>query len=216
MISVIIPAHNEEQYIAKTLESVEGAKGCTGAEVETIVVCNACTDNTAYVCHQFPVTIIETGHRGVSYARNLGAKQARFDMLVFLDADTLLDSDILQHILNSGLKLGSCKAKPDKERWIYKKIYSFKNRLLHKGYYFGLIFCTKELFEKAGGFNEELNCMEGRDFNKKAMQYAKFGVVNSAVTNSMRRYERLGVLNCSLFWLRKIFGGSKGEYPVVR
>ena len=42
-ISVIIPAHNEENYIKKSLHSL---KSQTYQNFETIVVCNGCTDNT--------------------------------------------------------------------------------------------------------------------------------------------------------------------------
>ncbi|MBI5871557.1 glycosyltransferase [archaeon] len=217
MISVIIPAHNEEGYIRETLRALEQAKKEAKEEVEYIVVCNGCSDNTSYAANGFSARIIETENKGVSFARNLGASLAKFPLLVFLDADTLIAKGTLQKILDSNYKLGTCKAKPDKGRFAYKAIYFFKNRMLKSGYYFGLIFCDKEIFEKAGRFNEGLNCMEGRDFNKKAMKFVRFGVIDSPlVVNSMRRYENLGVFGCLKFWIRALFAGKKAQYPVIR
>ncbi len=215
MISVVIPAHNEERYMGNTLRALEEAKKEAAVEVETIVVCNGCTDNTAYLANQFPAKIIETGRKGVSFARNLGAETARFPFLIFLDADTLVAPNTLQKILNSGYNLGTCKAKPDKGRLIYKIIYFLKNMILHRGYYFGLIFCNKKVFESSGKFNENLQLQEGRDFNKRAMGHARFGVADSFVVNNMRRYEKTGVFGCLRFWLRAFLGKEK-DYPVIR
>ncbi len=72
MISVIIPAHDEGSVIARTLEAM--TNGAAPGELDVIVVCNGCTDDTAAVARRFgpPVRVIETDIAGKSHALNLG------------------------------------------------------------------------------------------------------------------------------------------------
>src|SRR3954464_7912309 len=84
IISIIIPAHNEEAYLGDTLEGLQD-QGYPNYEI--IVVTNGCSDRTVEVakgrCHR----LINIKERGLSKARNLGAQAAQGDILVFLDAD---------------------------------------------------------------------------------------------------------------------------------
>jgi glycosyltransferase involved in cell wall biosynthesis len=55
MISIIIPAHNESSVIARTLKAMtDGAKP---GELDVIVVCNGCSDDTAVVAGRFGLTL---------------------------------------------------------------------------------------------------------------------------------------------------------------
>jgi glycosyltransferase involved in cell wall biosynthesis len=86
-ISVIIPAYNAEQYVAKAVESCLSQ---TYAPHEIIVVDNGSTDGTAKVAESFPspVRVIRLAENvGVSAARNQGVRASTGDWLAFLDAD---------------------------------------------------------------------------------------------------------------------------------
>ena len=48
-VSVIVPAHNEEKYVGRCIESVKQAAARVKCGVEVIVVCNRCTDRTAEI-----------------------------------------------------------------------------------------------------------------------------------------------------------------------
>ena len=88
LVSIIIPAHNEERYIEKTLSHI---KKQSYRNIEIIVVDDGSIDNTTKKAKIYADKIIKLKKRkGVSYARNAGAKVARGDLLVFLDADTML------------------------------------------------------------------------------------------------------------------------------
>src|SRR3989338_10342793 len=100
--SLIIPAHNEENYLGRTLKTARHP------DVEVLVVCNGWTDRTAEIARTFPVKVYHLAHRSVSKARNLGAKHARGDLLIFLDADVRLGKDVLQTILDSDAQAGTC------------------------------------------------------------------------------------------------------------
>ncbi len=82
MISIIIPAHNEEQYITQCLESINVQKEKSD---EIIVVCDACNDNTNMKAKKYANKIITINAQNISATRNKGTKQAKGNILVFLD-----------------------------------------------------------------------------------------------------------------------------------
>lgn len=97
MISVIIPAHNEANVIGRTLEPLVDAV-VTG-EMEVIVVCNGCTDNTVEIVAGFPgVKCLETERPSKSNALNLGDLQASGFPRFYLDADIVLSVEAIRRI----------------------------------------------------------------------------------------------------------------------
>jgi len=142
MFSVIIPACNEEKYIEATLKSIPG-------ELETIVVCNGCTDKTEEIARKYTSNIIVEKEANVSRARNLGASIARNPYLIFLDADTLMHEINLKKIEEALQKgsIGVCKVKPDIKKLKAKIFMSVKNQLLFTLWNTGLHFCKKDTWE---------------------------------------------------------------------
>jgi glycosyltransferase involved in cell wall biosynthesis len=96
MISVIIPAHNEASVIARTLRAM--TDGVKPGELDIIVVCNGCVDDTAEIGRDFgfPVRVIETATAGKTHALNLGDAAAQGFPRVYADADVLLPPDSLR------------------------------------------------------------------------------------------------------------------------
>lgn len=81
MISVIIPAKQEEQYIAATLQCLTAQ---TSIPNEVIVVCNGCTDSTREIAESFADTLhlqVISSQQGIGRACNAGAKIAAGDIL---------------------------------------------------------------------------------------------------------------------------------------
>ena len=90
-ISVVIPAYNEEQYIGACIESI--LQHAPRSLIEIIVVCNACTDRTADVALRYPkVRVVHENRKGTGYARNTGFKEAKGDILAYVDADARVPS----------------------------------------------------------------------------------------------------------------------------
>lgn len=85
--SVIIPAHNSAKFIEKCLHSV---KYQMFTDYELIVVCDACTDNTAEIALRYAdKTLIRDYHRD-GLARNAGIDDAEGEYIIFLDSDDWL------------------------------------------------------------------------------------------------------------------------------
>ncbi len=51
-LTVVIPAHNEEKYVARCIRSIKKSAANFGGSVEMIVVCNRCTDKTAEIAEK--------------------------------------------------------------------------------------------------------------------------------------------------------------------
>lgn len=94
LISVVIPVHNCEQYLAEALES---ALAQTYRPIEVIVVDDGSTDASADAAQRFvpPVRYCWQSHSGAAAARNLGMDLATGSFLAFLDADDLWAEDKL-------------------------------------------------------------------------------------------------------------------------
>jgi len=96
MISIVIPARNEAAVIARTLKGM--VEGAAPDELDIIVVCNGCTDETAAIARGFgpPVRVIETIVGSKSHALNLGDESARGFPRVYADADVLIPIDAIR------------------------------------------------------------------------------------------------------------------------
>lgn len=90
MISIVIPAHNEALVIARTLRAM--TFGALPHELDVIVVCNGCTDDTAAIARGFgmPVRVIETAFGNKAHALNLGDQAARVFPRIYVDADVVV------------------------------------------------------------------------------------------------------------------------------
>jgi len=94
-LSFIIPAYNEEHYIAHCLDAITAAIGgpdrAVGkdADYEIIVVDNNSTDGTSAVVQRYRhVTLLHELRRGANRARETGFEASHGDLVAFLDSDT--------------------------------------------------------------------------------------------------------------------------------
>jgi glycosyltransferase involved in cell wall biosynthesis len=100
MISIIIPAFNERSVIARTLMAMTDR--ANPGELDVIVVCNGCTDDTADVARKFgePVRVLETKIGGKPHALNLGDKAAVSFPRIYADADVLISIETIRSLAN--------------------------------------------------------------------------------------------------------------------
>jgi glycosyltransferase involved in cell wall biosynthesis len=209
VFSIIIPAHNEENYIRKTLHSI---KQQTFQNYEVLVVANGCTDKTEQIVQKRggeKVRLHSIPRANVCAARNTGALNATARTLVFLDADTTLAPDALQKIkssFNEKHSVATTKVHPDNKLWKHKLVTSIKNFSNSTGIYEGcggILICRKEDFHKASGYNADITLREHRRLIKKLMTMGEYTCINTHVTTSMRRYEQWGVIKTASFWAAK-------------
>lgn len=98
MISVVIPAYNEEKYIGACLESL---KNQTRAPDEVIVVDNNSTDRTAEIAASYGAKVVREQKQGISHARNAGFNAAANPIIARTDADAIVPPDWIECILHN-------------------------------------------------------------------------------------------------------------------
>ncbi len=201
MISIVIPTYNEEKYLPKLLTSIENQ---TYKKYEIIVADNNSTDKTRKLAKKFGCKIVEGGLPGVG--RNNGARKAKGQYLLFLDADVLIPRDFLElafnEFQNRYLEIATCSIVPLSDKAIDKLLYFGYNQYVGAVQYFNpkapgfCILCTKRLFDRVRGFNESMKLGEDHDFCERAGKIAKFRVLESTnVFISVRRFKKEGRLN---------------------
>ncbi len=213
LVSIVIPARNEENYIEKTLESI---KSQTYLNIETIVVCNGCTDKTKEVAKEY-AKILNLKENNVSKARNEGAKIAKGKFLIFLDADTVLYPEVIQTIykkLKKNSYFGTIVGRSEYNK-LSLIVYTKTKNIINLFYPWsnGIIFCRKSDFLKTNGFNYNITHGELRQFYKEIRKYSSYKRLNSTyVITSQRRLKKWGLKKVLNFWLYN----NKNEYKPVR
>ena len=98
LVSVVVPAFNEEKYIGRCLEALARQEhSCF--DVEVIVVNDGSTDRTAAIARQYGAGVISQARRGVSGARQAGFEAARGEIIASMDADTTPPRDWLLRLV---------------------------------------------------------------------------------------------------------------------
>jgi len=101
-VSVIIPVYNEEDVLANCLNTIVNQ---TYKPLEIIIVDDGSNDNTLNIAknYQSPVSnfqLLKKKHKGPGPARNLGAKKAKGQILIFLDADMTFEKDFIKNLVS--------------------------------------------------------------------------------------------------------------------
>lgn len=208
--SVIIPAHNEENYIGKCLAGIRRAELQVAPEkVQIIVVANRCTDRTADISRKFGAQVVENSDRCISSIRNAGIRAATGRVLVTIDADSVMSPGSLREIrkmLKSGRYIGG-GARPKFDRMslgiavssAYVAMKLIPRMISSGGFLSGAMFWTlRSSAERIGGFDESLVSLEDLDFARRLRELGKscgmrYGTLRrSYVTTSSRKFDKFG------------------------
>ena len=222
-ISIVIPAKNEEGYIDDCLKSIESQ---TFKDYEIIIV-DGGDDRTMEIARKYGAKVIIEKRKGPATARNIGAKHAKGEILIFADADVRFEQNFLMKIerkFNRDIGGAICKSCAyDAKTGKYNILYDLTNIFAWFLIKCGLIVTTgscfiyrKNMFEKAGGFDEKLCTAEDHDLAKRISKIARFEMFNDLTINtSARRANRMGfnkavllTVKSSLFYFFK----HKGLY----
>lgn len=173
-MSVVIPTFNEERYIAATLDHLRVAErfltAHAGSVLQILVVDNGSTDRTVAMVRERGVTVVSEPDRNIAKVRNTGARAADHDLLVFLDADTLVPPELLLRIAQvmgePGCMGGAVDAAHRSKRLVIRAYLRFWRVL---GILLGTAqgacqFCRRDVFAELGGYDETWYMGEDVDF----------------------------------------------------
>lgn len=208
--SMVIPAHNEELYIAKTIESLK-QMDYPRDKLEIIIVENGSTDNTLDIIKKSSPTwfkIISTKESGVSKAKNIGIENLseNSDWVIFLDADTYLEQSFLKDLSQFLLKnkeknigCGFVSLLPYPNNFyarLWYHFYNFANRVTKTTRSIQII--RRDLLKDLR-FDESLTFDEDTMMVRACRKRAKyFFFKTNKVFSSTRRFERNG-------WIKQLF-----------
>jgi len=206
MLSIIIPTLNEEKYLPILLSEIRKQNF---NDLEIIVADAGSEDKTVEIAKSFGCKVVQGGLP--AKGRNEGAKIAKGDTFLFMDADNIyLPENFLKNLLEEfekrNLDIASFPIYP-KGNGIDKLFYGLYNWWAESAQKFSVwatnsILVRKEIFEKVNGFDEEIKIAEDHDFAKRAARIGRFGFIKTApVLTSTRRFERDGRLKTYLKYL---------------
>jgi len=201
-ISIIIPVLHEEPIINQTLDSIFDLP--YDGEVEVIVVDGSPHGETISVIRKNEVRKI-LSKKGRARQMNQGAVRACGDILLFLHADTELPKNAL-NILSSVMRKGDFVAGAfdlgiKSDRPVFRLIEiaaSLRSRYTGVPYGDQAIFIRKEYFHSIGAF-KELPLMEDVELMRRIKKNGdKIYIISEKVKTSPRRWEKEGVIYCTL------------------
>ena len=193
MISFIVPAHNEERLLGRTLVAIHDAAAGLGQPYEVIVVDDASEDLTSAVAAQHGARIERVEYRQISRTRNAGARIASGDPLIFVDADTVISSRVLHGTLEAiqrGAVGGGARLTVDGWIPLYGRMLLtitgvvMRTADLIAGCYF---FCTRAAFDAAGGFDESVYAAEELVLSRQLARIGWIAILDAPVVTSGRK-----------------------------
>ncbi|MEO6549031.1 MAG: TIGR04283 family arsenosugar biosynthesis glycosyltransferase [Ferruginibacter sp.] len=195
MISIIIPTYNEADQISQTISKIHVAQGC--CETEIIVVDGGSTDMTVNIAKDCGTIVIMSERKGRAAQMNTGASIATYEIIYFLHADSIPPNDFASQILdacNEVVRCGCFRLAFDDDHW-FLKANAWFTRFNVNAIRFGdqSLFVTKDVFQKAGGFREDLVMMEDQEIVHRLKKFGRFKVLNDVVITSARKYMDNGI-----------------------
>ncbi len=203
IVSVVIPAYNEATYIDRLLQALaqQNFKG-----FEVIVSDARSKDGTKEVVESFKnkldVHFYEAPPKGPAYGRNQGAKHARADWLLFLDADVDLDDPDFMSKLVTGTELndwntssGQLKVGGNSLLGKLGHNQGYLNFMAHTKHPIMQGYCMltrRKVFKELNGFNENLQYGEDNDYATRSARFGFGFVKNAHYVVDPRRYEQEG------------------------
>jgi glycosyltransferase involved in cell wall biosynthesis len=193
MISFVVPAHNEEQLLDRTLAALHEAADALAEPYEVIVVDDSSSDQTAAIARARGAAVVSVQYRQIARTRNAGAGVAEGDILIFVDADTLVSPATLRatfEACRAGAVGGGATLRFDGRLAPWTALARPVVDLLMRtcrvaaGCYF---FCTRPAFQAVGGFDERLFALEEIALSRALRRQGRIVILRETVVSSGRK-----------------------------
>jgi glycosyltransferase involved in cell wall biosynthesis len=218
MISVIIPTLNEEKLLGQMLRQFT-SDTLRKHHIELVVSDGGSVDGTLAIARKHAAVVIEkpgTLKQTISEGRNLGAQCAHGEILVFLNADTLIGKveyffrRITEEIQRENVAALTCSVEvyPHEVRLtdrVYHGFYNWLFRLMNSvGMGMGRGEChiiRRDVFQAVGGYAPEIAAGEDYDMFRRLRRKGKIRFLRDVVVyESPRRYRKYGYLYVTFSW----------------
>jgi len=181
LVSIILPAYNEENHIAECIESLLNQ---SYENIEIFIVDDESKDNTAEIVKKYEpkIILLSQKHSGPAAAWNLGFKHAKGEILMFWAADHVYGKDYIKDlatpiIKGEALRTIHCREKVANYNNLWARAWGprdwqeeFKNQ---KGKTNASL-TSRKVYLDSGGFDPELGYADDQSIYKKTKVLAKF------------------------------------------
>jgi glycosyltransferase involved in cell wall biosynthesis len=219
MISACITSLNEEKMISNCIKALIN-------QVDEIIICDAGSKDKTVTISRALGAKVYVENSNASEGRNCAAKRSKGDYLLFIDGDCIATPNLVKKLKDGmSARVGAVYAKvlPTEKDWrsiLFCEIISWTNYLPFTGK--GPIFMVKkDLFCKAGGYNEQYVCGEDVELTLRLMKHTRIKFASEAVVyTTMRRMKGQGYTKTLVEWLANyvcvLFGFSRQSYQKYR
>lgn len=193
MISFVVPAYNEERLLGRTVGAIHAAAREPGLSYEVIVVDDGSTDRTAAIAEEHGCRVVRVNFRQIARTRNAGARAATGEILIFVDADTLVSSSVVRASIDSierGVAGGGAHVMFDGRVPLWASLtastflVAMRMLRLAPGCF---IFCSRAAFEATGGFDERMYAAEEIAFSRALQRHGEIVILRESVVTSGRK-----------------------------
>jgi glycosyltransferase involved in cell wall biosynthesis len=203
VLSVAIPAHNEEKHIARCIESIVVAARYASQPVEVVVALNRCTDKTREISESLGARCVIEDTKCIAAVRNAAVRASTAPAVATLDADSWMSpntiSEIITHVYDVRYVGGGSMVKL--ERWsvgIAFSLLAIAPYLVRRRVSIGMFWFLRESFDAIGGFDETMVSVEDLDFAVRLKAYGqrrgqRYGTIwRNGITTSCRKCDQFG------------------------
>jgi glycosyltransferase involved in cell wall biosynthesis len=201
--SIIVPAHNEEVLLARGLHAIEVAIARARASAEIIVVANRCTDRTESIAQAAGAVVVRDGHRNIAATRNVGVSASTGELVVTIDADTVMHPDALvevDRLARTGAYVGGgCRFVMERNSLgitVTRCVVTLATVVSRTG---GVMYwCSREDFDAIRGFDEARTVGEDLDFAYRLRRHGRTtnrrfrNVRDARATVCVRKFDTFG------------------------
>jgi len=220
VLSFVIPAFNEELTILAAIASIQEAMSAVGGDYEIVVADDASTDRTAAIATEAGARVVHVQNRQISKTRNAGAAAAKGDRLIFVDADTRVNAEVIRGAiwsLDHGAVGGGAAVRFDDEapryaRWLLKWVLmQMRWARMAAGCFF---FARRDAFDAVGGFDERHFAGEEIMLSWALRRHGRMEILPEHVVTSSRKFRSRSAWTTAWITLRLFmrgFGGARSR-----
>ena len=203
VLSIAIPAHNEERYIGRCIESIAASAYSAREPVEVAVALNRCTDRTRQIAESLGAFCVANDTKCIAAVRNTAVRVTSAPVVATLDADSWMSpktvSAIVKHAYDPRLIGGGTMIWPERvSAGIIFSVLAVAPYIANRGVSAGMFWFMREVFEAVGGFNESLFSFEDVDFALRLKAFGKtrgkrYGTIwRHGIWTSCRKFDKFG------------------------
>lgn len=215
LTSFVVPAYNEERCLGLALRSIHDAARACGIEYEIVVADDASTDATPRIAASEGARVVAVSFRQIARTRNAGARAARGDRLVFVDADTRVNAELVRETVaafESGVVGGGAmpvfdEAQAWAKRTMAVTVATMRAFRLAAGCY---VFSRRAPFEAVGGFDERHFAGEEIMLSWALRRHGRFVILRARPTTSARKFQGMSFWQFLPLGLKLMFKGFRG------